>query len=98
MCEYVKENKCSVTSQICPYVYYCDKTHSYRASNYMPSDCKIKRNVKIPSGYYKVRQERKGYLYIDYDDVTIKVRNPFNYIPVYVKVKKTKDGKYNLKE
>ena len=64
----------------------------------MPSDCKIKRNVKIPSGYYKVRQERKGYLYIDYDDVTIKVRNPFNYIPVYVKVKKTKDGKYNLKE
>lgn len=98
MCEYVKENKCSITSQICPYMYYCDRIQSYRASNYMPTDCKVKQNLPIPNGYYKVRQVRKDYLYIDYKDITIKVKNPFDYIPLYVKVRKNKDGEYKLRE
>lgn len=98
MCEYVKENKCSITSQICPYIYYCDKIHSYRPSKYMPTDCKIKQKIETPKGYYKVRQERKGFLYIDYGDITIKVKNPFNYIPRYVKVAQEKEGEYKLRE
>lgn len=98
MCEYVKENKCSITSQICPYMYYCDKIRSYRPSKYMPTDCKVKKNITVPNGCYKVRQERKGFLYIDYKGVVIKVKNPFDYIPIYVKIRKTKDGEYKLRE
>lgn len=98
MCEYVKENKCSITSQICPYMYYCDKIQSYRASNYMPTNCKVKKNIAIPNGYCRVRQERKGYLYIEYGDFVIKVKNPFDYRPLYVKVEKTESGEYKLME
>lgn len=98
MCEYVKENKCSITSQICPYMYYCDKIQSYRASNYMPTNCKVKKNIAIPNGYCRVRQERKGYLYIEYGDFVIKAKNPFDYRPLYVKVEKTESGEYKLME
>lgn len=98
MCEYVKENKCGITQEICPYMYYCDKIQSYRASKYMPTECKIKQKIEAPKGYYKVRQERKGFLYIDYKEYTIKVKNPFDHIPPYVKVRQTKEGEYKLRE
>lgn len=93
MCNYVKDNQCLILNQVCPYVYYCSKIQAYKESSSMPTDCKVKRKNKIPDGYYYVRDERKGYLYIDYEnDTTIKVKNPFENIPLYVKVTKTKNG------
>ena len=97
MCNYVKENKCLITNQICPFVYYCDKIHGYKPSPNMIQDCKVKRTAEIPDGYFLVRDARKDYLYIDYDEITIKVKNPFDFIPQYVKVTKTRTG-YKLRK
>ena len=41
MCEYVKGNQCLVTKEVCPFVYWCDKIHSYKPSSSMPENCKI---------------------------------------------------------
>lgn len=98
MCEYVRENQCTVTREVCPYVYYCDKIRAYRPSTSMPQNCKIKEKLEIPKGYCKVRDERKGWLYVDYENITIKVKNPFDYIPLYVRVRKLKNGEYKLRE
>ena len=92
MCNYVRENRCLVTEQVCPYMYYCEKIHGFKPSPAMPSECKIKQQAEIPKGYYRVRDVRKGYLYIDVDDETIKVKNPFDSVPLYVKVSRTKTG------
>ena len=92
MCSYTRENKCAITTEVCPYVYYCDKIQAFKPSPSMPKDCKIKRVAEIPKGYCRVRGERKGWLYIDVKEETIKVKNPFDCVPLYVKVVKTKTG------
>ena len=58
----------------------------------MPQECKVKQAIEIPVGYCRVRDERKGWLYIDINNETIKIKNPFDDIPLYVKVSKTKSG------
>lgn len=98
MCEYVSGNQCRVTQFVCPYMYYCDKIRGFKASSNMPVECKVKEKANIPQGYCKVREERKGWLYIDYDNITIKVKNPFDHTPLYVRVRKMKSGEYKLRE
>jgi hypothetical protein len=41
--------------------------------------------------------ERKGYLYIIVDGVTLKLKNPFDIIPDYVKLYKSK-GEWKIKK
>ena len=62
MCNYVniEEDKCKITKNICPYLYFCNKTKSYKPNASMPSNCKIKQNFEVPNGCYKVCFERKG--------------------------------------
>lgn len=64
----------------------------------MPQNCKIKEDLKIPKGYYKVRMERKGFLYIDIKGQTYKILNPFEETPLYVKAFKLKNGEWRLKK
>lgn len=83
---------CKVTNTPCPYMNYCNKTQTYKPSRFMPDDCKVKKAASCPAGYYNVRQERKGYLYVDIDGITKKILNPFDYIPSYVQIRKYKNG------
>lgn len=53
--------------------------------------------VEIPDGYKKVEYERHGYLYVNLGDFVLKIENPFDVIPQFVKVIKTKTG-YKLKK
>ena len=53
--------------------------------------------VEIPEGYNKVEYERHGYLYVDMGDGVVKIPNPFEDIPQFVKVSKTKTG-YKVKK
>lgn len=92
MCEYVKQNQCSLTNDICPFVYWCDRLHIWKPSKAMPEICNVKKSHEVPKGYYRVRQERKGYLYVDIDEITYKFKNIFDDVPEYVKVTKTKNG------
>lgn len=92
MCNHLNVNKCSVTNQGCPYVYYCSKTNEYKPSKNMPEKCKVALQVEVPKGQYRVRDVRNGYLYVDIDGQTIKVLNPFTKVPQFVKAFKTKTG------
>lgn len=98
MCEYNKLNKCLITNDICPYVFFCNKQNIWKPLKSMPTQCKIKNKLMIPKGYYKVRMERKGYLFIDIDNITIKVKNPFEDIPIFVKASKLKNGTWKLRK
>lgn len=64
----------------------------------MPTNCKVKMAKEAPKGYYKVREERKGYLYVDINDMTVKILNPFDEVPTYVKISKSKSGQYIIKK
>lgn len=98
MCKYVKQNQCTITTNICPYMYFCYKKQCWLPLKSMPKLCKVQEKLEIPKGYYKVRMERKGYLYIDIDDQTYKILNPFDDVPLYVKVTRLKNGQFKLKK
>lgn len=93
MCEYIKNNNyCSINNQICPYMYFCNIKQIWKPLKTMPTNCKMKQKIEVPKGFVLVRDERKGYLYLDVDKQTIMLRNPFDYVPQFVKLTKTKDG------
>lgn len=92
MCSYVNENKCSINGEICPFVYFCTNVQAYKPLKSMPAKCNVALIAEIPQGYYRVREERKGYLYVDIGDCTYKIANPFDEVPLYVKATKTKTG------
>lgn len=93
MCDLVVNgNQCSATNEICPYMYYCNTYRTWKPSKNMPDKCNVRRKAKAPEGFSPVRMVRKGKLYIDIDDQTYIFDNPFDYIPDYVKVYKTKTG------
>lgn len=100
MCNYVniEAGKCKITKNICPYLYFCNKTKSYKPNASMPSNCKIKQNFEVPNGCYKVCFERKGKLYVSIDGHIEIIPNPFDTVPLYVKATKLKTGKWRLKK
>lgn len=98
MCEYADKNVCKVTNGICPWMYLCPEDGTWKPNNYMPSDCKVKRKAAIPAGYKRVVDCRSNWLYIDLGEHTIRVKNPFDHTPLYVRVKKLKSGEYRIRE
>ena len=92
MCQYRNKNMCSLTSSICPWAYWCGNVKNYKERESYKYYCKFlkQEEEKVPDGYYKVEFERHGFLYINFDHSTIKIKNPFEDIPKFVKVKKTK--------
>lgn len=98
MCDYAKDNMCSINQAICPWRYLCPQTGQWRDNKYMPKDCKIKLNEEVPKGYHRVIEERKGWLYINMGDYAIRVKNPFDHTPLYVRVNKLKSGEYKIRE
>lgn len=99
MCKYVvNANQCSISKEICPYMYFCTKENLWRENRNMPSHCKVQDKMEVPEGYYRVREERKGYLYVDIDNQTYKVLNPFKDIPQFVKATISKSGVVKLKK
>ena len=64
----------------------------------MPKSCKVKQQREIPEGYCRVCFEKRGNLYVDYNGHIEIIPNPFNEVPLYVKVIKMKNGKWRLKK
>lgn len=92
------ENKCKAINDVCPFVYYCGKIQAYKELERAKRGCKYMSNdIKIPDGYKKVEYEKRGYLYVNMGGEVVKILNPFNDIPQFVKVSKTKNG-YKLKK
>lgn len=100
MCNYVdvSQGMCKIQKERCPYTYYCDKVGAYRATKYMPDDCKIKQKAEVPKGYYRVIMAHKGYLYVDLGEMTIKVKSPYDEAPEFVKAYQTKAGEWRVRK
>lgn len=64
----------------------------------MPENCKVKKKVATPDGYYKVCFEKRGRLYIDMNGHVEIIPNPFDDVPLYVKATKLKNGTWKLKK
>lgn len=92
MCEYRIDNKCTITSSICPYVYWCDKLLIWKETSKASDSCKLRTRVEIPKGYYKVEFARKKNIYVFVENQLIKFENPYEEIPTMVKLSKTKNG------
>ena len=93
MCEYRINNKCSLTEVICPWAFWCGAIRDYKERDSYKTYCNILKNEiekEKPKDCYKVNFERHGYLYVDFNGSIIKVKNPFEDIPKFVKIKKTK--------
>ena len=90
MCKYRNENHCTQNDGICPWAFWCGKDSVWKERDSSIKYCKLLQEVQIPKGYCKVEFERRGYLYISYNDEIIKVQNPFDDVPNFVKVKKNK--------
>ena len=94
MCEYLELDKgyCKIGDNQCPYVYFCTKRNMYRPLSSFPERCAKAERASIPKGYYKVCVSRRGKLYVDYNGHIEIVDNPFDEVPAYVKLYKTKAG------
>lgn len=98
MCNYRELNKCKVTNDICPWVYWCDKIKAWKILSKAPKQCAVANKSEIPKGYYEVAFERQGYLYVRTDGAVIKMLNPFDYVPTIVKAYKTKNGEWKIRK
>ena len=100
MCIYADSElgNCKIQGDRCPYTYYCSKTGNFRATKYMPDDCKVKLNAEVPKGYYRVTMAHKGYLYVDLGSMTIKVKSPWEEAPEFVKAYQTKSGEWRVRK
>lgn len=100
MCEYVDKNICNLTKENCPYLYFCNKTLSWKESKDMPANCKIKeKTIDIPKGHYAVAFARKGLLYVNIKGIIYPLDNPYKdeEVPKYVKIQKNKQGDWIVK-
>ena len=97
LCNYVEGNNCSLTGKICPYVYFCTRKNVWLPLKSMPNNCKVKENLTIPRGYYKVCFERHHNLYINMNGKIEIIPNPYEDTPIFVKVTKTKAGQWRIK-
>ena len=64
----------------------------------MPENCKVKKDIEAPEGYYKVCFEKRGNLYVDMNGHVEIIPNPFDEVPIYVKAYKLKNGNWKIKK
>lgn len=101
MCNYVNQNKCSINGKICPFVYFCDRTQTYKFLKSVPKKCglAIAKDEEIPNGATRVIMARNGYIYVDIDGVVTKI--PYTAetpAPKYVKLTQGKNGAWKVKK
>lgn len=98
-CEFCKVGKyteicnCNITNKICPLMRKCSTDMVWKPTKTYETCSIYQENAyKIPTGYFKVRFENKGYLYVEHKDgVVLRIKNPNeNEIPKCVKIKKEK--------
>lgn len=101
MCKYREDNKCKITQEKCPWVYWCDKIGVWKELSKMPKVCKVQATIEIPEGFNKVEFERRGYLYVRVStpiNQVVKIKNIYDYTPQYVKVYQTNKGEWKIRK
>lgn len=98
MCDYRELNQCKITNDVCPWVYWCDKVRAWKELSKTPKECKITEKAELPKGYYRVAFEKRGFLYVRIENGLIKIKNPYDEIPIMVKAYKTKNGEWKIRK
>lgn len=80
---------CKKQKDVCPFSRFCTTRNKIIPTN-SQEYCKIRNKKEIPDGFFEVRFEKKGFLYVEYKDRVLKLKNPYDFIPPYVKVGKNK--------
>lgn len=98
MCKYLKLETatCDITKEHCPFTYFCNRTMKYVFSN--SDSCKVIKNMAIPKGFYEVKFQRHDNLYVEIDGFIEIIENSLDFVPGYVKLNKTKAGKWRIKD
>lgn len=102
MCKFASYNTegriiCEETHTYCAFQRFCRKVNQWIETE-AAKECKVMRNKEIPKGAYKVVDMRRGNLYVLVGDTIILLSNPYETIPDYVYLTKTKEGKYRIKK
>lgn len=86
---------CKCTKQegepVCPHVYRCTKLQIWKPLDAM-LNCPMRQNQG------NVKMTRHGYLYVQHGNELIKVKNPYDYIPENVEIRKYKGNYKVIKE
>ena len=78
-------------------MYWCSKEMRWRPNKRMPDICKVVERYNNANGAYIVVSHYNNWLYIQVDkSTTIKRRNPYDYIPTSVDLRKDKNGEYQI--
>ncbi len=89
---------CSKSNDICIYSRFCT-TRNKAIPTESQKYCMLRMKKDIPVGCYNVRFEKKGKLYVDYENRVICVSNPYNVVPDYVKIgTRKKTGEFYVKK
>lgn len=91
---------CTITNEMCPYQYRCDKISNWRNNDNLDKRCTVYKHEGdkeyMTQGQYKVLYEKRGLLYVELDyDTSITVSNPYGTeVPKGVDLIKIKDAYY----
>lgn len=102
MCPYVKiigyqdMPICEKKNTVCPMMRRCTTRTTWLPLNGMDG-CKIKNEVEMPKGAYKVRFKKHGILYIEVGDQIVTLAYNGEDTPQYVFLTK-RNGEYKLKK
>jgi hypothetical protein len=89
---------CKKSNDICPFSRFCRTQNKVIPTN-SQDNCLLRTKKEVPEGCCNVRFEKKGKLYVDYEDRVIVVVNPYDIVPDYVKIGiRRKSGEFYVKK
>lgn len=86
---------CNITKEPCPLVRFCDKVNKL-INNDFYENCRyyIMENEKLKNGFYKVRFEKHGKLYVEVDNKVLTFDNTFKEVPKQIELVNVEDVYY----
>lgn len=89
--EYEEYCTCGKDNNICPFMRRCINDRCWKPLDTMEK-CKARKDeVIVPKGLNKVRFELHGELYVEVGEFVYTIKNPYDYVPDFVKAV-NKDG------
>lgn len=89
--EYKAYCTCKLTNNICVFTRRCS-----REMQWLPLDSMQKCKLRSDIVKGNIRFIKNGYLFVDVDDRTVKIKNPYDYEPTNVNIVKI-NGEYYIK-
>ena len=89
--DYASLCTCKINDDICPYTRRCSIDMCYKP-NHMENCLLRKEGYKLKPNEYKVKFCIHDNLFVDIDDMTIEIANPYDYVPETVTLYNGENG------